>query len=108
VTDLVRCSCTRINDPWRRFCGGCGAQLAPACRCGFVNGRHDKFCGGCGHLVSRLDFPQSASPFSMPDTVRARPGHRPELYSALTKGTDRESMKQEPSTIPIEILDEIQ
>lgn len=54
MADIVRCSCTRINDPWRRFCGGCGKGLAPACRCGFVNAKHDRFCGGCGSAVMNV------------------------------------------------------
>jgi hypothetical protein len=49
VTESIRCcSCARVNDPWRRFCGECGEILQPGCRCGFANGRHDRYCGGCG------------------------------------------------------------
>lgn len=54
MADIVRCSCTRINDPWRRFCGACGSALAPACRCGFVNAKHDRFCGGCGSAMMKF------------------------------------------------------
>jgi protein-L-isoaspartate O-methyltransferase len=50
--ELTRCACTRINDPWRRFCGGCGKHLQPSCRCGFVNSPNDLFCGGCGDRVA--------------------------------------------------------
>lgn len=53
--DFVRCSCTRMNDPWRRFCGGCGKKLEPGCGCGFVNAKSDHYCGGCG--VSLLPAP---------------------------------------------------
>lgn len=55
--DFTRCACSRINDPWRKFCGGCGRKLEPGCGgCGFVNARSDHFCGGCGDkvLVSRV------------------------------------------------------
>lgn len=50
--ELTRCACTRINDPWRRFCGGCGKRLQPSCRCGFVNAPSDMFCGGCGVRIA--------------------------------------------------------
>lgn len=50
--DFVRCACTRMNDPWRRYCGGCGRKLEPGCGCGFVNARSDRFCGGCGSLTA--------------------------------------------------------
>ena len=46
--DFIRCGCTRMNDPWRKFCGGCGRKLGPGCGCGFVNAKSDHFCGGCG------------------------------------------------------------
>lgn len=121
VPELVRCTCTRINDPWRRFCGGCGATLAPACSsCGFVNSRHDRFCGGCGIHVATCEFLSA-------DTVRApKPARQPELFTMMTAGTERErplspirrdtprfakaiDVKQaEPATIPLEILDDIQ
>jgi hypothetical protein len=95
VAEFVRCSCTRINDPWRRFCGGCGARLAPACGCGFVNTRHDRYCGGCGSKVARLDWPSAPPPsFFTPDTVRD------------TKPTSEP--KSHDQTIPLEILDDIQ
>lgn len=68
--DIIRCACTRMNDPWRRFCGGCGRKLEPGCRsCGFINAKADHFCGGCGTTVSQV------------------------------RRTD------EPSTIPIELID---
>jgi hypothetical protein len=51
--DFIRCACTRINDPWRHFCGGCGRKLGPSCGCGFVNAKSDHFCGGCGTSVSQ-------------------------------------------------------
>jgi len=46
----IKCgSCHRENDPWRRFCGGCGSGLPGGCKaCGAVNRQDEKFCGGCG------------------------------------------------------------
>ena len=46
----IKCaSCRRENDPWRKYCGGCGSGLAGGCKsCGSVNRLDDKFCGGCG------------------------------------------------------------
>jgi hypothetical protein len=48
MTELVRCVCSRLNNAWRSYCGGCGSALQPRCDCGFVNGLNDRFCGGCG------------------------------------------------------------
>lgn len=53
MKEFTRCTCTRMNDPWRRFCGGCGRKLEPGCGCGFVNAKSDQFCGGCGTSVAR-------------------------------------------------------
>ena len=56
MAEFIRCSCTRVNDPWRRFCGACGVALAPACTsCKFVNGKFDRFCGGCGASLGRAN-----------------------------------------------------
>jgi hypothetical protein len=55
MTELVRCACSRLNNAWRSYCGGCGSALEPRCECGFVNGKSDRFCGGCGvAMVSKL------------------------------------------------------
>src|SRR4051812_34426440 len=90
MTELIRCSCTRINNPWRRFCGGCGLSLAPACACGFVNGKSDRFCGGCGVAMNlAVDVKGLGA-----STVRARPAN-----------VERPS--REESTMPIELLREI-
>jgi hypothetical protein len=104
VPEFVRCSCTRINDPWRRFCGGCGSRLAPACGCGFVNGRHDRYCGGCGSKVGRLDWPTSPPPsFFAPDTVRER--KTTAQRTAMQQGGVERSYQEQ--TMPLDILDEI-
>jgi hypothetical protein len=48
-------SCRRENDPWRKFCGGCGGSLPGCCKtCGSVNRQDDRFCGGCGKSVRPL------------------------------------------------------
>lgn len=64
--DFVRCACTRINDPWRRFCGGCGRHLEPGCKCGFVNAKSDTFCGGCGVCVKPRTKADSADSITTP------------------------------------------
>jgi hypothetical protein len=99
-------------------------MLAPACNsCGFVNSRHDRFCGGCGIHVQTAQLHDA-------DTVRA--ARSADLFSTITKinertitkadrpvrGTPRESPRyakpidvkqsEQPSTMPIDILDEIQ
>lgn len=48
MSEQIRCSCSRLNDPWRRYCGGCGTALGTGCLCGFPNSDTDRFCGGCG------------------------------------------------------------
>jgi hypothetical protein len=124
VPEIIRCACTRINDPWRRFCGGCGTMLAPACNsCGFVNSRHDRFCGGCGihvatsqlHDADTVRAARPADPFSTITKVNERPITK--VNERPIKGTPRETprfakpvdVKQvEPSTMPLDILDEIQ
>jgi hypothetical protein len=55
----LHCGCGRDNDPWRRFCGGCGSALGVPCACGFCNRSDDRFCGGCG-TVRRVT--KSAAP----------------------------------------------
>ncbi|HTL31764.1 MAG TPA: hypothetical protein VL326_01500 [Kofleriaceae bacterium] len=60
MTELVRCVCSRLNNAWRSYCGGCGSALQPRCDCGFVNGKSDRFCGGCGvAMVSVFRAPSS-------------------------------------------------
>lgn len=45
--------CQRQNQPHRRYCGGCGCNLAPVCRqCSFANEGEDRYCGGCGELLT--------------------------------------------------------
>jgi len=100
VHELIRCRCTRINDPWRRFCGGCGSALEPCCdRCGFVNARTDRFCGGCGAVVAGSELAAG--------TVRGKLPVRPaspasSVAPRASAGSDRQQ------TMPLEILDEIQ
>ena len=66
MNEIIRCKCTRVNVPWRRFCGVCGASLQPSCGgCGFVNAKHDRFCGGCGVAVFAAKQPQQ-EPSTMP------------------------------------------
>lgn len=48
VNEQIQCACSRLNDPWRRYCGGCGTALGTGCLCGFPNSDTDRFCGGCG------------------------------------------------------------
>jgi hypothetical protein len=101
-------------------------MLAPACSsCGFVNNRHDRFCGGCGIHVATSQFHDA-------DTVRA--ARSADLFSTITKVSERPTARElprhserptprdllryakpadvkhsaEPSTMPLDILDEIQ
>jgi hypothetical protein len=61
----LHCGCGRDNDPWRKFCGGCGAALGSPCSCGFANRSDDRFCGGCG-TVRRAG---AATPASKQGTI---------------------------------------
>ncbi|HUR26730.1 MAG TPA: hypothetical protein VM509_00975 [Planctomycetota bacterium] len=70
MTELVRCVCSRLNNAWRSYCGGCGSALQPRCDCGFVNGKSDCFCGGCGGaMVSAIRG--SSSSLRASDSLRA-------------------------------------
>jgi hypothetical protein len=69
--EFIRCACTRMNDPWRHYCGGCGRKLQPACSCGFVNARSDAFCGGCGdpvHVTATTE--QTTIPIEILEVIR--------------------------------------
>ena len=50
-------SCGRSNRPAARFCGGCGASLAPRCAsCGRECEAGARFCDACGApLAARAD-----------------------------------------------------
>ncbi len=42
-------ACRHDNDPWRKYCGGCGGGLPGGCgTCAAINAQTDAFCGGCG------------------------------------------------------------
>ena len=75
----MRCAkCGSDNREGRKFCGECGAVLAPKCpRYGASNEPSEKFCGDCGAslgLVSPApqtksdDSPIRVSSASAPDT----------------------------------------
>ncbi len=54
-------ACERANGAHRRFCGGCGNDLACVCAaCAFQNTAEDRYCGGCG--VGFGDAPTRAKP----------------------------------------------
>jgi hypothetical protein len=56
-------ACRRANLIERRYCGGCGGNLAPICRgCGFANQGDDRFCGGCGDPLTVEASTRSAHP----------------------------------------------
>ena len=46
--------CQSTNEPGRKFCGTCGAELFLVCpACDFSNKTDDLFCGGCGQKLTR-------------------------------------------------------
>lgn len=71
VTQSIRCLCSRLNDPWRRFCGDCGDILQPGCRCGFANSRNDRYCGGCGSSL-RISYSELTRLAPVPRTKTGR------------------------------------
>lgn len=81
----VECaSCHRANDPWRRFCGGCGSGLPGGCiTCGAVNRIDERFCGGCGGPLRAV----------------ARAGKK------LPPAPPKPSKPAGPGTIPIDVRD---
>jgi hypothetical protein len=67
-------ACARENAANRRYCGGCGANLAPTCSgCSFVNASDDRYCGGCGRaLVAGSGASAAATPAGAPSPAPAR------------------------------------
>ena len=58
--------CQQENPAGAKFCGECGAHLAPACPgCGTAFRRGQKFCWGCGE---RLSASPSAAPATTPSS----------------------------------------
>ena len=85
----IRCSCKRDNELGRRFCGSCGAKLAPACTgCGFVNTATDRFCGGCG-ITTAPAMPKLAAPQALPRTAPPKPPPPKSFIKGRTIPIDR-------------------
>lgn len=82
----MTCTCGRVNDPHRCYCGGCGTRIAGACtRCRFVNALDDGFCGGCGAKLTsavRMAAPPPARPTSSPAPTAAAPPRSADAMSA--------------------------
>jgi class 3 adenylate cyclase/predicted ATPase len=82
----MQCSaCGTDNPHGNRFCGECGAALAPACpSCGAANPAGKKFCGECG---SRLASSQASSPDSraVPDQDDAAESLQPSLPTLVAE-----------------------
>ena len=67
TTAPMHCGCGNDNDPWRRFCGGCGAALGAGCgTCGYINRSDDRFCGGCGGVCARSTVGRTRPPGRKP------------------------------------------
>src|SRR5262249_22238923 len=60
----MRCSsCGSENREGRKFCAGCGAELAIKCAsCGEKNELGEKFCGSCGAPLKHAEPPPTARP----------------------------------------------
>jgi class 3 adenylate cyclase/predicted ATPase len=82
----MQCSACGTDNPLgNRFCGECGAALAPACpSCGAANPAGKKFCGECG---SRLSSSPASSPHSgaLPDQADAANGVQPSLGTLVAE-----------------------
>lgn len=74
MSEQIRCSCNRLNDPWRRYCGGCGTALGKGCLCGFPNSDTDRFCGGCG--VTTVQGRASSAARKIEESERALQFHQ--------------------------------
>ncbi len=56
-------ACGTENPADNKYCGECGASLAPACaRCGVVNPVGTKFCGECGSPLPPMPADRVAGP----------------------------------------------
>lgn len=73
-------TCRRVNDAWRRYCGGCGSGLPGGCKgCGAVNRSDDRFCGGCAKPLRAMppekDKPKfdSTTPIDLRDVLSETP-----------------------------------
>ncbi len=66
--------CEFDSPPGMKFCGQCGAKLAPVCaQCGMENPPGFKFCGGCGTSLSAAPAPQPPAPPPQPERAVQRP-----------------------------------
>ncbi|HVG09676.1 MAG TPA: adenylate/guanylate cyclase domain-containing protein [Thermoanaerobaculia bacterium] len=74
--------CTFENPPGMKFCGQCGAKLAPLCpSCGTENPPGFKFCGECGKALLTPEVPSAALVAAAPLAVPA-PAAAPEQAAA--------------------------
>ena len=82
----MQCSACGTDNPLgNRFCGECGATLAPACpSCGAANPAGKNFCGECG---SRLSSSQAPTPHSraVPDQADAADSVQPSLATLVAE-----------------------
>jgi class 3 adenylate cyclase/tetratricopeptide (TPR) repeat protein len=64
---VVCAACSTENEPGRKFCGECGAQLSRSCpSCATANPAGTKFCGECGVALT-----SAASPLPPPAAAHA-------------------------------------
>jgi class 3 adenylate cyclase/tetratricopeptide (TPR) repeat protein len=72
MTDTVLCpACRTENEMNRKFCGECGAALAPTCAsCGSPNPPGVKFCGECGAALVAATFAPTGAADAQPAAER--------------------------------------
>ncbi len=71
----MRCpSCGHENQPDRKFCGQCGAELAVACgACGAQPEPGERFCGQCGAPIEKAEAPAASAPAPAPQRAAGQP-----------------------------------
>ena len=71
----MRCPrCEHDNPAGLKFCGECGARLAPVCpACGASNAPTQRFCGECGAPLSvpgiKFDAPHAYTPKHLAEKI---------------------------------------
>jgi hypothetical protein len=99
---MIRCKCKRDNDPWRCFCGACGAKLEPGCAaCGFTNRVDDRFCGGCGRTVAvaaPTPVPRAPKLPALPRAPRRPPPPPAKSHTVPIERVDDAVLSEAPAT----------
>jgi class 3 adenylate cyclase len=93
-------ACAHDNADGSRFCGECGASLAPpvsCASCGHANPAEQKFCNGCGKRL------EAAQTIAAPSARSTRPGTPSHLADKILRA--RDSLQGERKQITVLFVD---